>query len=285
MKAIDVSGEELGLPLVGHIGVIRSHKAEQILWHGHDGYELIFLLDGATAYEFKGKDSIRLSGGMMLVVPPGLKHRGAGDVRSPSTIFGIECNPSRRGASRFTPFTAKYLSWMDLMLRNSAVTVRPFGRDLRQSVVKLSRITEQYADGRSDLRAQAVIRALSCSVLAEAIESLDSVRNLGPQEIITAATRFLEKNFHEPVRMDDLVKHLGFSRARVFELFKEHTGMTPNDYLLRYRIQRAQQTLADETKTITYTALASGFSSSQYFSQVFQKYTGKTPSQYRASLR
>lgn len=285
MKAINLQGQHIELPLVGHLGVIRSHKAEQILWHKHGGYELLFLMDGATAYEFHGRPSIHLSGGLLLVVPPGLKHRGAGDVRSPSTILGIECNPARQGAARLTPFTVKYLAWMETMFRNSALAPRPFGRRLRNSVEKLSRLAEKYTGGNHDFKEQTMMRTLSCAVLAEAAENLNSARNRQPQEIITAATRYLENRFQEQIQIDDLVKHLGFSRARVFELFKEHTGMTPNDYLLRYRIKKAQEMLADRNQAVTDIAMSVGFSSSQYFSQVFHKYTGKTPSQCRAGSR
>jgi two-component system, response regulator YesN len=84
------------------------------------------------------------------------------------------------------------------------------------------------------------------------------------------------------LQISDLVRHLGYSRARIFEMFKAGTGMTPNDYLLRCRVRNARNLLADPERPITEIALETGFSSSQYFSQVFKKYTGMTPSRYRS---
>lgn len=53
--------------------------------------------------------------------------------------------------------------------------------------------------------------------------------------------------------------------------------MTPNDYLQRLRVHQARQLLADPARTITDVAFATGFASSQYFSKVFRKYVGVTP--------
>ncbi|MDD4871930.1 MAG: AraC family transcriptional regulator [Kiritimatiellae bacterium] len=280
-----IRGRDIGSRLVGHIGAIRSHKAQRITWHSHGGFELLFLLDGEIAYEFRGKPAIQVSGGFLLVVPPKLIHRGVGNVRAPSTICGIEYNPGRHDASRNSPFTTHDLMRLETLLQRSSLTVRPFGPDLRRIVKRLFEMVEQCADHAPDSMTKARIRALSCSALVEAASDLSVARNTGPKEFIAAAIRYLENRFHEPLRIEDLVKHLGFSRARVFELFKNQTGMTPNDYLLRYRVRKAQEMLMDPEKTVTETGFAVGFSSSQYFSQVFRKYTGQTPSKYRKSLK
>jgi transcriptional regulator GlxA family with amidase domain len=58
---------------------------------------------------------------------------------------------------------------------------------------------------------------------------------------------------------------------------KENTGMTPNDHLQRLRVNKARQLLADPARTITDVAFVTGCASSQYFSKVFRKYVGVTP--------
>lgn len=67
----------------------------------------------------------------------------------------------------------------------------------------------------------------------------------------------------------------------MFEVFKETTGLTPNDYLLRQRIERAKERLTQTSQPITEIALGVGFSSSQYFANVFRRYTGMTPLAHR----
>jgi transcriptional regulator GlxA family with amidase domain len=58
--------------------------------------------------------------------------------------------------------------------------------------------------------------------------------------------------------------------------------MTPNDYLQRLRVTRARDLLVTTSQSVTDIAYATGFSSSQYFSNVFRKYAGTTPSTFRA---
>jgi two-component system response regulator YesN len=59
------------------------------------------------------------------------------------------------------------------------------------------------------------------------------------------------------------------------------TGLTPNDCLLRLRVEKAKELLARPGPSVTAIALDVGFSSAQYFSDVFRKYAGKTPREYR----
>ena len=86
-------------------------------------------------------------------------------------------------------------------------------------------------------------------------------------------------------RMDDLVKYVGFSRARMFDMFKAQTGLTPNDYLQRLRVEKAQEQLRQGDLTVTDIALANGFSSGQYFSTVFTRYTGVSPTDFRNGVK
>ena len=57
--------------------------------------------------------------------------------------------------------------------------------------------------------------------------------------------------------------------------------MTPNDYLQRLRIDKARSMLGQTRKTVTEIAYSLGFSSSQYFCNVFRRYAGMTPINFR----
>ena len=69
--------------------------------------------------------------------------------------------------------------------------------------------------------------------------------------------------------------------ARHFRrVFREATGTTPQDYLVKLRLGRAMRELRGSDASITDVALASGFSDGNYFSYTFSKQTGLSPSQY-----
>lgn len=279
-----VPGEQVGLPALIHISRARSQVASRVTWHSHAGYELLFLLEGATAYEFTNHGTVELHGGHFLVVPPGVVHRGVHNVRSPSTIFGLALDISRFRDWKATTFLASDLRRIRMALEKGSRNVHPFSNSLRWLVRRLADETSGYALDPKGNEDPAMIRALLCSVLVEAVRQMLNPPTQ-PKEFVTAAVAFLREHLHETVRMSDLVRHVGFSRARLFDIFKAQTGLTPNHYLQRLRVERAQSQLANTKLSITEIAHATGFSSGQYFSTVFARYTGLSPSSYRKTNR
>jgi len=100
--------------------------------------------------------------------------------------------------------------------------------------------------------------------------------------IMDEATVWLKEHFSESVRMDALVEYMGYSRSRLFELFRAHTGLSPADYLARHRIKAARRLLAQTDRKVADIASACGFASAQYFNAAFRRHTGLTPSAWRA---
>jgi AraC-like DNA-binding protein len=61
--------------------------------------------------------------------------------------------------------------------------------------------------------------------------------------------------------------------------------MAPNDYRQRLRIKRCCERLTKSSDSVTVIGIDNGFRSSQYFSRVFKKYVGVTPTDYRRLFR
>jgi AraC-like DNA-binding protein len=276
-----LAGRDLDLPLVGTLGVVRSHSAVRIPWHHHDDYELLMLLEGATTYEFRPGPTVSLSGGQFLLVAPGRTHRGAHDIRMPVVMCSLMFQPRRREAWRNTVFTRDALPRLDRQLQAAAVAPRACPRELRAVVARLMEEAEAFHVGPRDEAAKTSLRALACQAIVDATRQLTAPAKASPTELVAAAETYLCQHLAEAVRVADLARHLGLSRARVFELFKTATGLTPNDYLVRQRINRGCQLLATSRQSVTDIALAIGFSSGQYFCNVFRKYTGMRPTDYR----
>jgi AraC-like DNA-binding protein/mannose-6-phosphate isomerase-like protein (cupin superfamily) len=276
-----LAGDDFDLPLVGTLGVVRSHSAVRIPWHQHDDYELLMLLEGATTYEFRPGPTVSLSGGQFLLVPPGRTHRGAHDIRMPVVMCSLMFLPTRRDAWRNSVFPRGELPALNQQLQSAAVAPRACPRELRTVVTRLMDEAEAFHAGHRDAAAQASLRALACQAIVDATRQLTAPAKASPTELVAAAEAYLCQHLAEAVRVADLARHLGLSRARVFELFKTATGLTPNDYLVRQRINRGCQLLAATQQSVTDIALAIGFSSGQYFCNVFRKYTGMRPTDYR----
>lgn len=275
-----VYGRDIGLPLVHSIGAIRSHSAARLIWHAHQPFELLCVLDGATAYELRDGNTIELTGGQFVVLPPRAVHRGLHNVRMPAKLCGVIFDPCRPSAARHTPFTRSDLRWIARHFQAHSLTVCRIGGELQRLVTALNQQITQF-DERTEEAALSSLRLLVCAVILEAARQLTTAKTPPSQDAVAVATSYLQEHFHEPVMMNDLAHRAGCSRARLFALFKQQTGLTPNDYLLRLRVDKARQLLTTTSRSVTEIAFEVGFASSQYFSRVFRKYTGQMPSEYR----
>jgi AraC-like DNA-binding protein len=283
-NAVYVYGRQIELPMLIHVSRLRSHVANRVTWHSHEGFEILFLLDGATAYEFSKQKPVGLHGGHFLVVPPGLVHRGLHDMRWPCTICGLALKASRPSGWKNTAFTAPDLRRLRRALDGAGLKGHPFNPALRWLVRRLMEETANYPANPNRAEAAIALRALICAALVEVMRQI-LVPATEPKEFVAAAIAYLRRHVHEPVRMDDLVRHVGFSRARMFDMFKAQTGLTPNDYLQRLRVEKAQEQLRQTSLSVTHIGLATGFSSGQYFSSVFARYTGVSPTDFRRGAK
>ena len=279
-------GDKLHLPLVAEVGATRSHVARCVAWHSHPGYQLLFLLRGTTAYEFRhrGRADLEVPGGHFLIIPPGVAHRGAPDMRPPCILFHIVLDARAGSDCRNTPFQPEEWRWLQRQCQRAHLAVHPFSTEIQRLAEKLVRAVPEYCAHPAGRLPLARLRAWTCEILLESAAQLNATTKSEPDDVVQAAEACLRNRLDEKVRMSEVARALGVTRARLFEQFKRGAGLTPNDFLLRARVEKARELMADRRKSVTEIAFAVGFSSSQYFSTVFRRYTGKTPGEYRQSL-
>ncbi|QZT37876.1 AraC family transcriptional regulator [Halosquirtibacter xylanolyticus] len=104
------------------------------------------------------------------------------------------------------------------------------------------------------------------------------------EKVINQSRIYMRTHLTDDFRMEDLAKdlHVGYSLFRIE--FKKYTGVSPRQYLLQLKIQRAKNLLANAIFPIKEVAYRSGFESSYYFSRAFRKYVGQSPSDYRKGI-
>ena len=92
---------------------------------------------------------------------------------------------------------------------------------------------------------------------------------------------YIRHNCANEVDFDDMSRKFGVSARNLTHLFRDATGVTPHEYLVRARINQAMRALRGKTASITEIAYDCGFNDSNYFSYCFSKLAGLTPSEYR----
>lgn len=102
---------------------------------------------------------------------------------------------------------------------------------------------------------------------------------------IASAISFLEENYKELPKLDELAGMNHMSANNFLRVFKAATGFSPLEYAIRLRLENACGLLLQGDISISEAAYESGFKDSNYFSRQFKKTTGLTPRQFRASNR
>lgn len=84
------------------------------------------------------------------------------------------------------------------------------------------------------------------------------------------------------LNVEMLANEVGVSRAHLHRKMKDLIGMTPSDYMRNIRLKRACELLKRPDIEVTQVAYSTGFTSQPHFSSHFKRYTGFSPSEYRA---
>ncbi|PTX95181.1 hypothetical protein DB345_12900 [Spartobacteria bacterium LR76] len=97
----------------------------------------------------------------------------------------------------------------------------------------------------------------------------------------------IDKSPETPVTLAQLAREAGMSERSFLRSFREATGLSPVDYVLRARVRRAERLLmrSPAAETITEIAFACGFNDSNYFSRVFRRFALCSPRDFRAARR
>lgn len=99
---------------------------------------------------------------------------------------------------------------------------------------------------------------------------------------IASAVRFIREHACEGIDVGDVLRSVPLSRSTLERRFMEVLNRSPKDEILRVRLNRAKQLLAETDFPLRLIAEKVGHEHSEYFSVIFKKKTGLTPAQFRA---
>ncbi|BAL74578.1 transcriptional regulatory protein [Bradyrhizobium cosmicum] len=95
--------------------------------------------------------------------------------------------------------------------------------------------------------------------------------------------QYVDKNLTGKITLQDMAAVAGLSRMHFAAQFRAATGVRPREYLLRRRIERAQELLKQAELALVDIALTVGFQTQAHFTTVFKRFVGDTPYQWRSA--
>ncbi|MDR0444470.1 MAG: AraC family transcriptional regulator [Treponema sp.] len=98
------------------------------------------------------------------------------------------------------------------------------------------------------------------------------------------ALTYIAENYSRPITVNDIAEHVNLSRSRLYRVFLQQIFISPQQYLMEFRIREARSLLEKRTGSIKEIAQAVGIEDSLYFSKLFKQLTGKSPTSYMKYL-
>ncbi|WP_246239535.1 AraC family transcriptional regulator [Paenibacillus anseongensis] len=125
-------------------------------------------------------------------------------------------------------------------------------------------------------------KTLLYSFIYELMQQLqDQNVTMVPGEPVTQAIRFMHEHYAESITLERLAEVLECSPRQVTRMFKNQTSVSPIDYLIRYRMEKAKKLLLDTDATLQQIAAGVGYQDVYFFSRTFKKHTGIAPVHFK----
>lgn len=105
------------------------------------------------------------------------------------------------------------------------------------------------------------------------------------QSKVEYAVTWIDQQLSQPLSIADLAERAGLSVGHFIRAFRQWVGQTPIEYLLHRRLDEAKRLLGDMHLSIKEISLRVGFSDPLYFSRIFHRIEGQSPTQYRQTLK
>lgn len=112
----------------------------------------------------------------------------------------------------------------------------------------------------------------------KAVQRNNKVKN---HQIINKIREFIRNNYTKGLTLEDIAESVYLSPYYISRIFKEERGITVMEYLTKVRLEEAKKLLRNPKYNIDEIAEKLGYSDPSYFSKVFRRYEGVSPSQFR----
>lgn len=274
-RVLDMAKE--GLPEVPILGMNRSVRMiDGSVFHRHRGMEITYCVQGSVKFDCNEK-VYSIAPGSVFVSRPADVHRLRDNPKG-SKLYWIFLELPKRG-ERMLGLDEAESKWIVRALRELPCKAFSAPSEVGACYERLFRImdAEKPKSVARRLKLQAAVLQLLIALVEAGVSAEQGVRDIRFQSFVDRMRREPKKSFP----MDEAVRELGLSANTIRARFKKFTGLSPQSFMVKCRIRRAQDLLREGKMSVTDIAAELGFSSSQNFAIRFRQETGKSPTEWR----
>ncbi|MBQ2774023.1 MAG: helix-turn-helix transcriptional regulator [Clostridia bacterium] len=247
--------------------VVRAYYAKHLAWErnrfsprGADA--IVLFTEGKIEYHFEGKTLIAGKGDFLLL-PADLPYSGK-KLADKCAFFVLDFECAPRDAFEKFPTPA----------------VVPAG-DFEEAVRLFSDAINVWNEHRSNVSFK--IKAIAYQLLCEVLKESTVQKNTVPVDVIVS---YIAKNIGDStLSVADLCRKFFISESQLRRNIQRATRLTPSEYILTLRLNRAKNELSYTDRSVKEIAARCGFASPYYFSRCFSEEMGMSPLAYRKNSR
>lgn len=151
--------------------------------------------------------------------------------------------------------------------------------DLKQLFCQIDRYAAECEPGYQALCQYLMLASLE--LVKRMVQGRTGTLQVQESSVFAQVAHYLDRHYAEDIPIEQLVQKFYISPYHLSHMFKQKTGYSVKQYVLRRRIGEAQIRLINTEDTVQSISEAVGFEDTSYFSRIFSKYTGFTPTEYR----
>lgn len=260
----------------------KSKMIAESEYHNHDFAEITYIISGRGKYLLDG-NVYDVKTGDVVMCNPGVMHQN------------VEVNPKEPTVEFFTGFTDFQFKNMppNSIVLNDGGYILHTSAETRQDITKhcYEMVAEQESGKPGKyfmLKAHLIqimlliIREMMPEEKQQLSLSFESYnRNYAVQRIIS----FLSENYAAKISLDQIARNMYLSPVYISKIFKEETGDSPINYLIKIRLEKARDILLQgNERSIKNIANSVGYEDVYHFSKLFKKYYGISPLHYKRAM-
>ncbi len=258
---------------LAYYAVDEHHPRYQMMLHWHPEQEILHVRRGRITLELDGK-TMTVQTGDTVLIGGGVCHGGIPeDCIYECIVFDLSglLGGGTRAARQLRPLLQREMTFLPRV---------PRGTELDGSINALFAAVRERQSGY-ELLVQGCLLLVMGQVLRWGLLRPMPVGHARHFRPVQEAIRYIETHYAEPITLQQLAQTSGLSRKYFCSFFRDVTSHTPIDYLNRYRMEIAAERILTEETPLSQIAGECGYTDAAYFSRLFRRYTGTTPSDYR----
>lgn len=261
----------------------KQKMTKESNYHDHDFTEFTYILSGKGKYLVDG-ETYDVEAGDIIMCNPGVKHKN------------IMVNPKEPTVEFFAGFT-------DFHFRNmpaNSIILKDNGHVLHTSALTKQEISkhcyEMIAENDSSqvgkyFMLKAHLMQILLLIVREITEEEDvnqkscNFESYNKSYAVKRIINYLNENYENKISLDKIAHNMYLSPVYISKIFKEETGESPINYLIKIRLEKAKDILeTSDSGSIKNIANSVGYDDVYHFSKLFKKYYGISPLHYKKTM-